>query len=306
MSANRTVTLDGASFHDVTLTHGSLVPWVFPSVRDVKLPGSLYFVTERAVPEKPIAIAYLASPFATERPDFVCDYYLFDEKGQEDILALTIKGLKDLARQYNAPSLRVMKPVTTAWEARVLEREQFYVELESIQFAFSATYALGYIKQQLQTRFTQQSLPDDVKVVDYGGPLRDQISKLCVKEFGAMTHGHMGALGQLDDGMDHSFSRAVSLKGQLVSSLGVGVKGKLAIFEPLLISPDVRGSWAFPFVVNQVLTRVVESGVEDARALIHSSNKKIMNFMQHLDPEILGSIISYKIDFDFKKPKEVL
>ena len=280
---------------DLTTTHSHLIPYFFPESRDIKTTASLFGVIEGAADLKGLAI--LAPPAAGADPHFSCDIHVFDPWRHQGYEGALYDYVIDLSKQLFAPGVKMLRAVSDGAEKVLLESKGFEVIRVTNNFSFSIAKAHNIFNLTLSRLEGAGRIPDNYRICPYsqGG---EAISELCFQEFGLLTHGHLKAVGQYSSGEeDMDYALCIFYRDELVGGLGVSVLGGVATFDPLLVSPSYRDSWAFTVIAHKALKKLLADGVSLGFVQVHQDNRKIMALMARLEANKVGEQALYSINW---------
>lgn len=268
--------------YDVTRTHSAVIPWLFPAARDMQCAPSLFAAVRQG---RVAAFAVLASPLAGERSAYLLDLSGYNGGLDAPVADALIEHVVALATSLRAPALEVARPISDPDHRRHVERHGFRSVGATTAYRFCQRRALELFSAKLAELDRAGRVPGPIDCLPYdAAPHTDELSALCHAEFGLLTHGHLQALGDYPAGdLDYSCSAQFRLHGALVGAQAVGVHGRWATFDPLLIAKAFRNTWAFAYVLTQVLQRLGGVGVTEGVALIRDSNIGMRAVMARLD-----------------------
>jgi GNAT superfamily N-acetyltransferase len=281
---------------DVTRSHSALIPSLFPDARDTKATPALYAAFDTPDSSQPAGFALLCSPSGAEHPCFRFAVVVAEHARRRGVGAALTQYAADTARMLRAPSLRPLAPVSSDAGHQLMERAGFKQIRRTLAFEFDLANSLEVVDGPLVQLEQDGRVPAGIE----SGPYRDNhaydLSAMCQRSFGMLTHGHLEALGEYPSpGADLSHARAFRLNGALVGAWGVVVRDGTAIFDPLLIAEDKRNTWTFTYVTATVLRALVVNGVKHGRAKVHEDNRKMMAVMRRFGNRVIGSETLYEL-----------
>jgi len=282
---------------EVTRSHGALIPYLFPQARDFKATPALYAAFAVEAPDCLLGMALLSSPIGAEDPAFRFGLEVMAPWRNQGIGAQLLRHVIEVADSLNAPALRNMQPVRSAPAHRLMKRFGFSPLRMTVSHAFPLDTAFGIFDRQLDNLLSAGRIPSAVSSAAYSENKDDHaLSALCRKEFGALTHGHLEALGEYPaPDKDYAFSRAFWLDGHLLGAWAVAVKNGTATFDPLLIAPGKRNTWVFTYVIHSVLQELLRHGINQGCAQIHQDNLKMMSLMHRIGAKAAGIDTLYEL-----------
>lgn len=282
---------------DVTSSHSAIIPYVFPEARDLKFAPALYAACRRNAPHAVLGVALLSSPAGSEDPAFRFGLEVFEHSEELLVSALLLQHLIETASMLRAPSLRNIQPVRTEAGRALMDRFGFALLRQTVAHEFPLDRLFEIFERQIISLQSSGRIPSGILSGPYSDGEENEISALCRKEFGALTYGHLEAIGEHPAGeKDYSYSRAFRLDGILLGALGVALKNGDATFDPLLIAPGRRNTWVFTYVIHSVLKQLVELGIERGRAQIHQDNLKMMALMNRIRAQAVGIDALYQLE----------
>ncbi|MCC6070242.1 GNAT family N-acetyltransferase [Massilia sp. GCM10020059] len=281
---------------DVTRSHSALIPSLFPDARDVKATPALYAAFDTPDGAQPAGFALLCSPTGAEHPCFRFAVVVAEHARRRGIGAALTQHVADTARTLRAPSLRPLVPVMSDGGHQLMARAGFKQLRRTLVFEFSLAASLKVMDAQLMQLEHAGRVPAGISSDPYRDNQAHDLSAMCQRSFGMLTHGHLEAMGEYPaPGADLSHARAFRLDGTLIGAWGVVVRAGTAVFDPLLIAEDKRSTWAFPFVTATVLRTLVAGGVTHGLAKIHEDNRKMIAVMGRFGTEVTGVDTLYEL-----------
>jgi len=285
---------------EVTARYSSLIPQLFPEVRDVKTTPALFAAFnshDRNSNPEILGFAILASPLPIEPPDYKFSLHVLKTKRGDGVGDALLRFIISEAQNLFAPSLINLQPVIRVAQHQLLKKYNFSQVRKTITYEFNLEQAYNIFHDAILQLKEKERIPDNVIVSPYDESESHDISKLCLEEFGALTTGHLVSLGTYPAGKaDHSFSRSFRLNEELLGAWGVGVEDGVALFDPLLIARSKRNTWVFAFVIYSVLSGLLTAGITLGRALVHADNKKIVAIMKRIGAASSNEISLYKLN----------
>lgn len=274
---------------DVTRSHSALIPSLFPDARDVKATPALYAAFDSPDGVQPTGFALLCSPTGAEHPCYRFAVIVAEHARRRGIGAALTRHVSGTARTLRAPSLRPLVPVISDAGHRLMANAGFKQLRRTLVFEFKLAESLKVVDAQLVPLEQDGRIPAGISSDPYCDNRAHDLSAMCQRSFGMLTHGHLESLGEYPSpGADLSHARAFRLNGVLVGAWGVVVRDGTAVFDPLLISEDKRSTWAFSFVTGTVLRALVASGVTNGLTKIHEDNRKMIVVMRRFGTRVTG------------------
>jgi GNAT superfamily N-acetyltransferase len=281
---------------DVTRSHSALIPSLFPDARDVKATPALYAAFDTPDGAQPAGFALLCSPTGAEHPCFRFAVVVAEHARRRGIGAALTSHVTDTARLLRAPSLRSLVPVISDASHQLMAGAGFKQLRRTLVYEFNLAASLKVTDAQLVQLEQDGRIPAGISSDPYRDNQSYDLSAICQRSFGLLTHGHQEALGEYPSpGTDHSHARAFRLNGALIGAWGVAVRDGTAVFDPLLIAEDKRSTWAFSFVTGTVLRGLVAHGVENGLAKIHEDNRKMNAVMRRFGTRVTGVETLYEL-----------
>lgn len=281
---------------DVTRSHSALIPSLFPDARDVKATPALYAAFDTPQSAQPAGFALLCSPTGAEHPCFRFAVIVAEHARRRGIGAALTRHVTDTARMLRAPTLRPLLPVLSDAGHRLMAHAGFKQLRRTLVFEFKLAESLKVIEAQLMPLEQDGRIPAGISNNPYCDDQAHDLSAMCQRSFGMLTHGHLESLGEYPSpGADLSHARAFRLNGVLVGAWGVVVRQDTAVFDPLLIAEDKRSTWAFSFVTGTVLRELVASGVTNGLTKIHEDNRKMIVVMRRFGTRVTGVETLYEL-----------
>lgn len=283
---------------DVTRSHSALIPSLFPDARDTKATPALYAAFDTADSSQPLGFALLCSPIGSEHPCFRFAVVVAEHARRRGIGAALTQQVIDTARTLRAPSLRPLVPVMSDAGHQLMARAGFKQLRRTLVFEFNLAASLKVADAQLVQLEQDGRIPAGISNDPYRDSQAYDLSAMCQRSFGMLTHGHLEALGEYPSpGTDLTHARAFRLNGALIGAWGVVVRDGTAVFDPLLIAEDKRSTWAFSFVTGTVLRTLVASGVTQGLTKIHEDNRKMIVVMRRFGTRVTGVETLYELAF---------
>lgn len=278
---------------DVTRTHSALIPFLFHEARDVKATPALYAAFEGSAL---LGFALLASPTGAEHPAYRFSLVVAQQMRRRGVASAMLGHLVETARTMRAPSLRPLSPVDNDIAHKLMARFGFMPLRRTLTFEFDLVKAFGYVDVQHHHLEVSGRLPAGLTDEPYRDDASRDLSRLCVREFGILTHGHLEACGEYPaPGADIRHARALRIDGVLVAAMGVVVRDGIAILDPLLVVPGKRNTWAFTHILHSVLRRVTGVGCQRGIAIIHEDNTPVLSLARRFSPGPSASACLYEL-----------
>lgn len=268
---------------NATKSHSELIPYLFPSAIDIKgVPELFLCVTENE--QNILGAGILCSSEGNAANSFVMDIVIIDESKRHRISTQLMQVIIHLATILKAPALQFLALLNTPIEKKQFQSAGFVEIRKTIAYSINIKATYEILDRFVKMLQASKSIPDNFQILSYSKFNTEALANLCQQEFGFLTHGHLKATGQYfdDPQWDFSSSLVIAIDNKLVAALAVGSNGKQAIFDPLLITPDKRSTWAFPLITQIVCKKLLEKQVMHGQALIHESNSKMMSFMKKI------------------------
>ena len=272
---------------EATSQYSKVIPYLFPEARDLKTSPTIYIAFHRSNSKMTFTgAAILASPLGFEDPSYKFSIQVLNPWKGFGIGNSLLDHVINEARILHAPAIRNLQPVSGCVPNSMLINRRFSLLRNTITHKFELKKLFLNLEETMGNLKNKGRMPTNVKSSPYLEDKEHEISKLCMKEFGSLTHGHLKSLGQYpSEGVDYSFSRSFLYGKEFVGSLGVGVIENVAVFDPLLIANGRRNSWAFTLIIHTILEELINNGIENGVAQVHEDNKKIMALMKRVDAE---------------------
>jgi len=269
---------------DVTRRHGDLIAARFPEARDAKQQPRLYAALDAETGREALGLALLAMPTWSEVPAFRFSLDVPTDCAERGVAAALLAHVVDTAREHHAALLCNARPPGSPAEHALLASFGFHEIRRTVVHRFRLQTARDVFRAEMARLQAGGRVRPGVECRPYAeGPARE-ISLLCRSEFGALTHGHLEALGEYAaKGKDVRFARSFWRDGRLVGAWGVGVADGVATFDPLLVARPWRNTFAFAHIVLTVLEALVDHGIEWGSAAVHADNLKVMAVMARVD-----------------------
>lgn len=281
---------------DVTRSHSALIPSLFPDARDVKATPALFAAFDTPASSQPSGFALLCSPTGAEHPSYRFAVAVAEHARRRGVGAALTQHIADTAATLRAPSLRPLVPVSSEAGHQLMARCGFRQLRRTLVFEFDLAQSLKVADVPLLQFEQEGRIPAGISNDPYRDNPAYDLSAMCQRSFGMLTHGHLEAMGEYPaPGADLSHARAFRLNGTLIGAWGVVVRGATAVFDPLLIAEDKRSTWAFTYVTGTVLRALVASGVTNGLTKIHEDNRKMIVVMRRFGTRVTGVETLYEL-----------
>jgi GNAT superfamily N-acetyltransferase len=292
---------DNLQILDVTRTHSSIIPYFFPSARDLKSTAAIFAAVHENAPNALLGVALLAAPFGTELPPFLFDIKVLDQWRNQGIGNKLVEHVIDTAKKLHAPALKTLEPVRNNIAESMLQSRDFRSISSTATYSFSLQQSFTIFSQTIKALYADSRIPSEIDIIPYDSVREyEEISSLCNQEFGLLTHGHLKAAGKYPSkDWDYSDSAIFRHQGKLIGAWGVGKKKNTAVFDPLLIAQDRRNTWVFPFIIHTVLGRLLDAGIEGGMAQIHQDNAKMVAIMQRIGAKKSEVEYLYELNLEY-------
>ena len=278
---------------DVTRTHSALIPSLFPDARDIKATPALYAAYQGPAL---LGFALLCSPAGVEHPCYRFALAVAPAARKRGIGSTLLNHVVSIATTLHAPSLRPLAAIDNEAGHALMARYGFQPLRRTLSLEFDFDHAAEYLDIQHHHLEVRGRLPRDL--VD--GPYRDNaqrdLSTLCVREFGILTHGHLEACGAYPaPGADISHSRALRVNGILAGAIGIVLRNNVARLDPLLIAPGKRHSWALIHMLHTASRSLAANGCKRVVADIHEDNTTLLTMTRRFRARQVGVATQYEL-----------
>lgn len=278
---------------DVTRTHSALIAFLFPEARDVKATPALYAACEGTAL---LGFALLCSPTGAEDPAYRFSLVVAPQMRRRGAASAMLGHLIETARILRAPSLRPLMPVDSDIGHKLMTRFGFMPLRRTLTFEFDLEKGYGYFDVRHHHLEVSGRLPAGLTDEPYRDDASRDLSRLCVRELGILTTGHLEACGEYPaPGADISHARAFRINGELAGALGIVVRDGTATMDPLLVVPGRRNTWAFTHILHSTASRLLKQGCKRGIAVIHEDNQAALSLARRFSPGPSGSACLYQL-----------
>lgn len=285
--------MESIDVRDVTRTHSALIPSVFPNARDVKATPALYAAFQGPAL---LGLALLCSPTGAEHPAYRFALAVAPAARRKGVATALLRRLLDTARTLRAPSLRPLMPVDSAAGEALMARFGFQPLRRTLAFEIDFDKAADYYDIQHHHLEVAGRLPRGLADEPYRDNAERDLSALCVREFGILTHGHLEACGAYPaPGADISVARAFRVNGVLAGAFGIVIRDGVATLDPLLVAPGKRNTWAITHIIHSTLRRLAAAGCKRGVADINEDNTMALALVRRFRGRQTGAAVLYEL-----------
>lgn len=287
---------DRIQFIDVTHSHSWLIAARFPEARDAKIQPTLFAAVDTAEQNRVVGLALVVSPIWSESCAYRFALDIPNSQNEDGIERLLLEHIIAVAKQHRAPALRNWRPVRLPEAHRLMQAFGFEPIRSTVTHEFLLATAYQIFHAEIERLYASGKIRAGVCCQQYEEGEARQISSLCRAEFGALTYGHLEAIGEYPaPRKDVSFARSFWIDGKLIGAWGVAVQDEIAVFDPLLIARNWRNTWAFTYIVHSVLQNLVHHQVGYGRAAVHQDNRKVMAVMSRINASVVSTDTLYEL-----------